>query len=294
MAHEPLEPTIIQEDHTVSVPVAEQVTLRVLPEWEQIFPPPTLRSAKESDALSALASIRLCVSLDSTISDLEEQVRRAYLPRCCACLSLPEERIHEALESAHIRYTASVLDPQCTLRALRLASGTTLRWLRIHDPESPEASAAAVELQTSAPQQRRRRTTVQRLEPNTGLTSGGARVLVFGEHFPPVARVRFGRVVVSANRISAQCLSCIAPAHEPGVVCVEVSTRATTASEQDAWTHDRVTYTYVGYERLSMILAVHAAERRAATALTETQSPCRSSSEPLSWLRRDPDDEDRR
>ncbi|KAK4530227.1 hypothetical protein CCYA_CCYA03G1084 [Cyanidiococcus yangmingshanensis] len=294
MERAPLESALVSSENRIHLSVAEQVTLQILPVWEHIFPERQVTNVTERQALASLTPVRLCVPVDITIAGLEEQIRQAYFPRCCENLQLSAESIAEALGRAHILYSGTALDPQSTLRALRIASGTTLRWRT--SPVADTTSNASVEdTRRSDPRisaTNRLETRVYRLEPNTGLTSGGSRVLVFGNHFPAVARVRFGHIIVHANRHSAQCLECIAPAHEPGVVNVEVTVQASQEHRPDIWTQDRITYTYVGYERLSMILAVHAAERRAAVPLASTTGACRPT-ESLSWNRHDSDHEDR-
>jgi hypothetical protein len=296
MERRPPELSVLSEEHQKPYNVAEQVTLQILPVWERIFPEATDVFSAEQQALTALKPVRLCVPVDVTIANLEQQIRQLYFSRCREYLRLSVEVVTELLGDTHVLHSGNILDPQSTLRALRIASGTTLRWLSTRvSNTTPNTGAAPIRRNaTRQAVTNRLETRVYRLEPNTGLTSGGARVLVFGSNFPAVARVRFGHVVVNANRHSAQCLECIAPAHEPGVVNVEVSTRGSDDQRPDAWTQDHITYTYVGYERLSMILAVHAAERRVTMPLANTASGVCRPTESLSWNHRDSNDDDRK
>jgi hypothetical protein len=60
------------------------------------------------------------------------------------------------------------------------------------------------------------------LEPDTGLTSGGAKVLIVGANFRPASTVRFGPVFLNAIFHTENVLQVVSPPHPVGAVSVQV------------------------------------------------------------------------
>ncbi|KAK4538298.1 hypothetical protein CDCA_CDCA17G4323 [Cyanidium caldarium] len=220
------------------------------------------------------AEAQVSVRTTASVGELLTAVRRHYLQRAVSSLGVDADAVQALLERVALVYSGAVLSDRDAARSAFTApvpSGAVV-WLIL-----PSAADAA-------------RPRVLRLEPCMGLTSGGSRVFIFGKRFQPVSRVRFGPVVLPANRHSSQCLECTAPPHEPGVVSVEVSCADSAAT--DAWTANQVTYQYVGYDQLSSILSLHVQARHSATTPTDAVAAQCRESVPLSWRRNDEPDGD--
>ena len=221
------------------------------------------------------AEAQVSVRTTASVGELLTAVRRHYLQRAVSLLGVDADAAQALLERTALVYSGAVLSDRDAARSALTA---------------PVPSGAVVWLILPSTTTDTARPRVLRLEPCMGLASGGSRVLIFGERFQPVSRVRFGPVVLPANRHSSQCLECTAPPHEPGVVSVEVSCADSTAT--DAWTADQVTYQYVGYDQLSSILSLHVQARRSATAPTDAVAAQCRESVPLRWRHDDEPDGD--
>ncbi|KAA8498280.1 hypothetical protein FVE85_5865 [Porphyridium purpureum] len=166
-----------------------------------------------------------------------------------------------------------------TLESLNIANGAILRLLPLPNVRFIEVELREDERQDgnvplpSAPQAERSPIHVRELHPRGAMSSGGVRVCVFGSHFQEGARVKFGTIVVPAIRHSHDLLVCTAPAHEPGVVSVEVeispmrnggvrrarkkqSEADSEFSDPSDYTQDGVSFTYVSLADLDGTLAL--------------------------------------
>ncbi|EME28593.1 hypothetical protein Gasu2_28480 [Galdieria sulphuraria] len=94
---------------------------------------------------------------------------------------------------------------------------------------------------------------IREIHPNMGLSCGGSKVQIIGNHFRHGLRVRFGRIVVGCITYSDTVLTCVTPSHAPGVVSVQVD-----ASGLGHFMDDDCLFTYVDFTVFHNIFAVAA------------------------------------
>ncbi|GJQ12849.1 hypothetical protein GpartN1_g4640.t1 [Galdieria partita] len=100
---------------------------------------------------------------------------------------------------------------------------------------------------------RETRPIIREIHPNMGLSCGGSKVQIVGNHFRHGLRVRFGRIVVGCTTYSDTVLTCVTPSHAPGVVSVQVD-----VSGLGHFMDDNCLFTYVDFSVFHNIFAVAA------------------------------------